>query len=170
MKTWRILALLLMMMTTSVCLAGGDISKKVKFMRGDNGTVYFVVPQKMAKVSDSKALKNLSYDVSYLNSEDSVSFLGTVISRKFQKFTEATISAKGLPEIQADIEVIYIEPKGNKYENRLRIRISYKDFKNLYSNSVPYVVDYGNGLRFGFKDKSWFKESHFMNDVFIMIE
>lgn len=170
MNKWRIFTLLLMTMTASVCLAGGDVSKKVKFMSGDNGTVYFVVPQKMAKASDCKALKNLSYDVSYLNSEDSVSFLCTIVTRTFQKFTEATFSAKGLPEIRADVKVIYIEPKGKKYDNRLRLRISYEDFKKLYSHSAPYVVDFGSGFRFGFKEKAWSKECLFMTNVFIMID
>lgn len=159
-----------MMMVTSVCLAGGDISKKILFMMGEDGTVYYVKPLKMPKLSDSKALKNLVYDVTCLNSEDSVSFTATVITENVHKFTEATITTSGMAPVKAAIEVIYIDPKGKKYENRLRLRISRADFKAIYHSPAPYVVDYGFGLRFGLKEKTWPKDSHFMNEVFILVD
>ena len=161
---------MLMMMTTSVCLAGGDITKKILFMMGEDGTVYYVKPLKMPKTKDCKALKNLVYDVTCLNSEDSVSFTATVITPSVQKFIEATVTTAGLAPVKAAIEVLYIDPKGKKYENRLRLRISRADFKAIYHSPAPYVVDYGHGMRFGLTEKAWPKESHFMNEVFIMVD
>lgn len=170
MKTWRLLTLMTMMMVASVCLAGGDITKKILYILGDDGTLYFVLPKKMPKQKESKALKYLLYDVTCLNAEDSVSFTSTHLSSSVYQYKEATIKTSGMEPLKAPIEVIFIDPKGKKYENRLRIRLSREDFKKLYKSPTPYVIDYGNGMTFGLKAKDWAKESHFMNEVFIMID
>lgn len=170
MRQWRIFTLLVMLMTTITCVAGGNISKKVKYMSGENGTVYFVTPMKMPKASDSKALKNLIYDITCLNSEDSLNLTATVISKDHLTFTEGSITADGMEPVTSKIELVYLDPLGNKYENRLRMRISRADFKKIYHNAAPFILDFGHGLRFGFKQKTWPKETRFMNDVFIMID
>lgn len=157
-------------MVITFCFAGGNITKKMLFMLGENGTVYYVKPQKMPKTSDSKALKNLIYDVTCLNSEDSLNLTATVISKDHLTFTEGSITADGMEPVKSKIEIVYLDPLGNKYENRLRMRISRADFKKIYHNAAPFILDFGHGLRFGFKQKKWPKESRFMNDVFIMID
>lgn len=157
----------------SVCHStgfAGDLSKRYKSFLTGNGMLYFINPTKMQRLGNSIAAKDLIFDITYLSKdEDSVSYTATVITNQIMKFDNVLIQ-NAVKNIKSKTEIVYCEPKGAYYVNRIRFYIKWAELKELYENEQPYILDFGNNLIFSFNTKKWKIEKDDITRIIKIVE
>lgn len=142
-----------------------------------DGTLYFVYPQKMA-VSDSSqqdCVSALLYDCTYLNSKDSVVLLCSVFTKEIFKPDSVFIKATGC-EIGEKVEVLYYEPyKRKNWVCRIRCKICYRDWSYLYNLPQPYSlelksIDDSKKISYIDSYKKWKKQREYFTKLIHLID
>lgn len=124
----------------------------------------------MPKCEGNQTRYGLTFDITYLdNDDDSVSFTTTVITALPMSLDSVLIvTAQG--NIKVNTDKIYSEPYKSNYLNRLRFYLKWRDLKLLYGLVIPYVIVYGDDLRFSFSRKEWMSEREIINRIIKIIE
>lgn len=112
----------------------------------------------------------MTFDITYLSGdEDSVSFTSTIVTPTPIKSEYVNIWGE-LQVIQAAVHLIYCEPYKRYYVNRIRYYIKWEEWKSLYKQEKPYIIDFGTRLRYAFKSRQWKKNRETMNKIIRTIE
>lgn len=161
-----------LLLAQALCLgvAAGNIAKKYKTHLTPEGTVYFIMPQKMAKAEGSKAQKDLLFDVTTLLTGDSVGIAATVHCEQPLTDSIATITRADGQQLTAATEYIYRELGKKGYVNRVRFVLSIADFRQLFSATAPFLLDYGRNCRFAFPNGKWANEQKLVISILDLIE
>lgn len=132
--------------------------------------LYFILPMHMPKCDGNQTRYGMTFDITYLSdNEDSVSFTSTIVTKQAIKFDTVCIRS-GNKVIKVHPEQLFCEPHGSGYVSRNRYYITWAECKELYQSSVPYVIDFGEGIKFSFKPKKWAKERETINSIFRIID
>lgn len=124
----------------------------------------------MPKYEDNQMKYGMTFDITYLSGdEDSVSFTSTIVIPSPMSSDSVCIKY-GANKIKARVEHIYCEPYKSFFISRNRYYIKWKEWKDMYENNTPYIVDFNNGTRFSFKKKKWEKERKIIIKIIEMIE
>lgn len=157
MVKFRLLLLAIIQLSCISSFSGNipKIHKKYKTHLTAEGMVYFIMPQKMAKTSDSKALKNLVFDLSCLVTTDTVSLTATIHSTTpITDSLVTVIPAEGVA-ISSQGEFLFRELGKKGYVNRIRFKLTRSQLRQLFSAEKPFLLEYGNNHRFAFRNKEW---------------
>ena len=163
------LFLLLLVQTLCLTITAGNINKLYRSALTDKGMLYFLDEQKMPKCKAGASLKPLLFDVTYLTSNDTVSIKSTVISLQAYKNTAVTIEKSNGQKITVPTEVIYRDLKGKGYKNHIEIKIPKETYLELYNDSQPFIIDFGDNNRFGFSAGKWAKHRQDVNRIWEII-
>ena len=168
MRTPRFIITLLLA-AISLTIDAGDISKLYKTHITVEGMIYFIMPQKMPRATTSKALKDLSYDVTSLVTTDSVTVLSTIITERPMTDTLLTITS-GSKTVTVPFTYIFREHGKKGCVNRATFSMARADFRQLYDASGPFVIDFGSDYRFSPKKGKWEKQRQQILSILNMIE
>lgn len=171
----------LLLISSFTTIDAQNINKFYKQTINSEGLLYFVFPQEMS-INKSKSTvickKELSYDYTYLDSRDTVTVLCTITTSIPYKSESVEISYyNGINQtiILRNTEILYIEPKGKNWNTRLRIPITYDEWKSIYSSPIPFSISFIEGKenhRIEYKDKKkkWEKISPKFLKLFQVID
>ena len=124
----------------------------------------------MPKCEGNSTKKGMTFDMTYLsNDDDSVSFTSTIVTNHASPIDSVTIHSNQ-HSIRTNIEQIYCEPHKNKYIWRIRYYITWTQWKELYNNQTPYIIEFEKDLMFSFHKKKWEKEKNDINNILQIIE
>jgi hypothetical protein len=165
----RILFLLVLFASLLESFAGAVTKKYVTFLT-ENGMLYFVRPMHMPKCDGNETKYGMTFDITYLvGDEDSVSFTTTIVTAKPIKLDSVNIRSEQL-NVQEATDLIYCEPYKSCYVNRIRFYLKWEEWKKLYQERQPYMIDFGTQLRYAFKSRQWKKKCEIMNGIIGTIE
>ncbi|MDE6714891.1 MAG: hypothetical protein K2J74_00220 [Muribaculaceae bacterium] len=151
--------------------AYAGVNKKYIQRTAAGESVFFIDVQKMPGINGTKG--NLKYDYTYAQPTDSVALLMSVVLDKaaHQLFCTATFDGG---EYRQKCEIIYVKPKGDKFEYRLRIYMPFNVFAEMYASLNPLVISIddtkGTTLSFGYKPNKWQTNSRDINTIIEIIK
>lgn len=168
MKT-RFITLLL---AQFLCISSfsGNIKNKYKSYLTEKGTVYFIMPQKMPKAENSTAHKDLIFDVTCINTSDTVAVTATIHTTNPIKDSLVVLTIPHGKTYSVPTIVIYRDLNKKGYTNRLKFNIQKNTFSELFNASLPFYIDYGNGCVFAFKRKTWAEYQLLFNSVMNLMD
>ena len=134
---------------TTVCCQATRPKKYISSMTA-NGMIYHIPSLKIPKANKSQAKKQLRYDITYLASEDSLSFTSTVISNEPFRTDSVCFNSKYYAA-----EIFFVERKKRRFYSRINVRIPYKEYLELLLEEKPLSIDYGKQITFAFNQKKW---------------
>lgn len=158
---------------SSTCIAQ-KIHKEYSFYSNEEGSVYFIHPQKGFKSKDKEVVKDFIYDITYLSTKDSASFTFTYFTENILKADSLTIvGAGGSPIYTGEIEMYFVQPyKGKIWQHRGNLVIPYDILVQLYQNESPYSISL-NGrktIHYEMKAGTWKKQSSIVLKIFDVIK
>lgn len=148
----------------------GNIAKKYKSHLTEEGTVYFIMPQKMPKAKNSIAHKDLFFDVTCINTNDTISVAATIHTTYPIMDSLVVITTPHGKTYSAPIIVIYRDLNKKGYINRLKFNITKNEFRELFNANQPFHIDYGKGCAFAFKRKAWKEKQLLINNIMNLME
>lgn len=138
----------------------------------DSFSLYFVNPSVMHDTTGK--LKSLSCDFTYADKRDSVSMLMSVYSEEPLKALSVRMSSVEGSTDDLPIEFLFRKPEGKMWHNRMRVWLSYTDWKKLYTAQQPYTlfihIREEQKLSFAMKSQKWKKVSKLYTTLFSIIE
>lgn len=164
--------LLILLLVQALCFPAlsGNISKRYKTYRSELGTLYFIMPQKMAKAKGCTAQKDLLFDVTCQLWTDSVTVAATVKSSLPVTDSIVKISLPDNNILTYPLEFIYRDLDKKGYDNRIKFRMPRQQFRQMFNGSTPFLLDFGKGNLFSFRQSQWAKEQDQMNSILEMME
>jgi hypothetical protein len=169
MKMKKVISLLFILMLSLTSIAG-NTNKLYRSSLTEKGTLYFFYAQKMPKNKDSKALKPLSFDVTYLSGSDTVSIKATVLSLNAYNQPSVTIIKADGQKVENATEVIFRDLKKKGYINRIEIKMPRSEYRELYNADKPFTIIFGEQNCFKFADSQWQKHREAVNKVWSIID
>lgn len=165
----RLAALLLLQLFCAYSFSG-NIAKKYKSHLTEEGTVYFIMPQKMSKAENSMAHRDLLFDITCLDTNDTVSVAATIHSAVPVTDSLVVIRAAQGTTYAVPTEVIYRDLSKKGYVNRLKFNLSKREFRTLFAASQPFFLDYGKGCVFAFTKKKWAEKQQLVNSIMDLMD
>ncbi|MDE5838631.1 MAG: hypothetical protein K2H39_06225 [Paramuribaculum sp.] len=169
----------LLLLTVIICCQGyaSGISKWYVQRNAGNECVFFIFSKKIPALENTKAIiKNLEYDFTYAQKNDSVAMLLTLKIKqpvKVQKISimDGTVAISSVPEI------IYVNSVGSKMKYRLRLMMSFEEFCKIFDSTNPYTLILNledqkryYDVMFGYNSKEWADYSKKMRDIIELIK
>lgn len=139
-RKYRIIAIFLGVLFFSQSFA---ISIKDMYIqrKGENDFVAFFFEKKLGSKEKSPLSKNVKFDFTYVESSDSVTILSTIVSPFSASPSKLDIlDCNGTLELKP--EIIYIEPKKNGMEYRLKTIICFNDWEKLFACQNSFSFKY----------------------------
>lgn len=147
-------------------LLGQNIKNKYMIRTTDEGSILFFFPQKGYK---SKALSNIiEYDITYSTVSDSVTINFTYKSNSALPLDSTLLKNQSFIE-KPSTSMIYLEPNGNKWEQRASMKISDQSFRLFMKEENPvdlYIYSKGNEYKYEMSPKNWKKNMDIIKRVY----
>lgn len=142
--------------------------------QGDFGWLFYVFSQKIP--SADKKCPDLKYDYTYIEQTDSVTVLSTLILPSALIPVEATISI-GDSTTSYKLNSVYIEPKGKKFEYRLRFAIPMSKWEQMYESPNPFILYFtlqnklsNLSFQFAYPQNKWNSNREKMNQIIYTVK
>lgn len=169
-RSFRILISIFAIFTVSIVHAG--INKKYTQRTAGGESVFFIDVQKMPGINGTKGV--MKYDYTYVQPTDSVALLMSVVLDKAAHQLLCSAKYDG-GEYSEKCEIIYVKPKGDKFEYRLRIYMPFNVFVDMYSSANPLVISISDNKggyvsSFAYKRAKWKKNSRDINTIIEIIK
>lgn len=135
--------------------------------------MYFIKPRVMDVSEGSMSEKKMKYDITCLAGHDSVFYTMSITSKESALNDTAIITRSDGTRQSLKVEKLYIDPKGSGWVSRVRIYMTYEDYKRLYDAGTPFKISIGSNqsmLAFGFPMHKWEKEKQLMKKIIDIIE
>lgn len=128
---------------------------------GAKGWIYHTFNKKMPSIDKRQKPKSIDYDYTYVEQPDSVNMLCTIdLTDSYRPYKVEICTPDTVMRFTP--EIIYADPTKSGYECRLRIPMSFNDWKAMYDTTVPFIIRFkmANGdshisYSFGFNGKKW---------------
>lgn len=152
MRYLKLLLLFTLLIPTSLVARRNVLTKTMS-----NGTLAYVDNYEFKAESNDLGIKSLKYDITLVTFNDSVMVTSTIVANR--AFSPDSVSVAGANNYQ--VEKIYLEPSGKKWNNRLRFYMTLDEFKKIAAESeAPQFVWHSkdNKYKFYLKPKDWNKQ------------
>jgi len=123
------------------------------------GWLFHIFSQKMPSLD--KKSKDLKYDFTYLQETDSVTLLASMVTESSCRPDSLIITYCG-NIYSTPAELLYLTPKKDKFDIRVKAAIPYEVWHNIYTCAKPFILQYtmrkGDTLdtyAFGYNCKKW---------------
>lgn len=114
------------------------INKDYLFYPQETGNIYFIFPQKGFSSTDETDKKGLVYDITYLTSDDSITFSFTYINQEIRKPERmAFLTADGQILYRGKTHMLFVQPRKKHWEHRVAIKVPYKEAIRFYAQEQP---------------------------------
>ena len=152
------------------------ISNMYVMRNSHQGNLIYIFEQKMPRETSNQKVSDIKYDYTYVENPDSVTFLSFITLP--QSETPVSISFQNNDhEYNQEPELIFVQPKGKKFQYRLKISMPYNVWKSLYENSMPFIIKYTFNSKgkieeysFGYKGKKWASNRQKILEIINIIE
>ena len=124
-----------------LALLCSGISSMYVMRNSHEGNLVYIFEQKMPKQLSDCKISDIKYDYTYVENQDSVSFLSYITLPQSETPHSITFQNNEI-EYKQDVELIFVQPKGKNFQYRLKIVLPFKIWKSLYENPVPFKVKY----------------------------
>lgn len=165
------LILLLISLFTLTGIQASSLKSMYTERRGDNGLVVFFFEKKIPTLNKTDLSSNIKYDFTYVESTDSISMLSTIITPISYR-PEKIIISNCINKFEFIPELIYVTPKKNNLEYRLKIQIPFKEWEEIFGCPESFEIDYvfkeNNKIisgSYGMKKNSWKDYCEKMNSI-----
>lgn len=132
---------LVMACVAIVALCGAGVDKMFVQKHGSDGWLFYVFSQKMPAEKGAGFARNMEYDYTYLECNDSVSLLSTIKTKLSRRPVSAVISFCD-SVYTAPCEMIYARPKGNDFVYRIRVALPFPVWDGMYRCERPFSIRY----------------------------
>ena len=136
----------------------------------DGGHIYFILPYNIA--AETAKTKDLSVDVTYLTTSDSVTINLSVWS-EYELNTDSIAFIEDETQIyRSDFRTFFIERDGKHWHHRYSMYAPLERFNRLYKNPNPFTLCIyapENTLRYTNSVKMWKSEQEWMNQILHII-
>ena len=159
-----------------LALLCSGISSMYVMRNSHQGNLVHIFEQKMPKETSNNKVSDIKYDYTYVEEPDSVTFLSYITLQ--QSETPISISFQNNElEYNQKAELIFVQPKGKKFQYRLKITIPFKIWKSFYDNVQPFQIKYNFESKgemvdyiFGYKGKKWESNRQKILEIINIIE
>ncbi len=142
------------------------IYKQFVSKTSENGMIYFIKPREMPKAGKNNTVADpMEFDLTIITNKDSVAFYVTIYTKEPIVLENAIIQSDNKIVVSETLEKIYVDMHKNAYKGRYKFFVDKKQLNAIYSNQNPYVVDFGNGIKFATPKSKWQKEQEIYNTV-----
>lgn len=135
-----------------------------------NGTLYFIEPRLTFKSSQEPA--ELAYDLTYLDSKDSVTLNFTYISPMLKNIDSLRLTAGSL-SLSSPSKKIFIEDDKNDWKHRYSSRFLYADLARLMQQQETLALvleDNNTSTVLTAAARKWKKQAAVLGKIFHLIE
>lgn len=153
----------------SLTTIGQKIEKHYVSSNQSNGIIYFIKPQ---EGFNSPKNGDLVYDISYLNSSDSCSFLFSYFDKAERTLDSIGFSVQGQYKM-LPVSKIFIETTKNVWHYRYRTSLPLDDISAFFAqtDSPPLLLASKQGqVNLSMKKKRWKKLSSINNRILLVIK
>jgi hypothetical protein len=145
------------------------ISKYYTVMSQKSGSLYFIEPERSFKNKENKC--ELVYDMTYLSSEDSLTFNFSLISPEIIEIDSLVFLSQG-EKYTSPASKLYIEDEKKSWEHRYSTRFKVDEIDSIYQQEKsPALKIFSNRetLILNMKQNHWEKESNIVTKILYMI-
>jgi|SRR5690625_988806 len=148
-------------------LQAQNINKHFISAQQEEGNLYFVFAQKGFK----KKKLNLTYDLTYLSSKDSITFNFSVKHHSVLKIDSIGLENEDLLLKEAS-KKLFIETKRRNWQHRYTSAFSFSDLEKFYEGSFPQMILYTSGeeIKLDISKSKWKKQSSIIRKILQLIE
>ncbi|WP_143159121.1 hypothetical protein [Mesonia phycicola] len=146
------------------------ISKYFTSSMQDNGVLYFIEPKQ--EFENDKEDSSLFYDLTYLTSNDTVTFNFTYVDKKVREIDSITFVLED-NEITIPVNKIFIESSKNVWKHRYSAKFLFEDLTLIFQQKgrASLLVHYeGEEVKLKIKQKKWDKQSKILSKILYMIK
>lgn len=159
-----------------LALLCSGISSMYVMRNSHEGNLVYIFEQKMPKVNTDNKITDIKYDYTYVENPDSVTFLSYITLPQSENPVSISFQNNEI-EYSQKTELIFVQPKGNKFQYRLKISLPFNIWKSLYEDPIPFRIQYSfdrNGqfvdYVFGYKGKKWESNRQKILEIINIIE
>jgi hypothetical protein len=147
------------------------LSKYYSSFLQEVGTIYHIPSIK--PFSAKKPGKELRYDITYINSKDSMTISISYFSRKTLMPDSILVTGKNF-YVAAPLEKIFIEPKKRLWKYRYSFSVRYEDAQKLFDLQEPpsICIKDKNGEKHltHISQRKWKKSANIVKQIFFIID
>jgi len=135
----------------------------------DEGQIYFISPYEVS--SQTKKIKPMSADVTYLTTGDSVT-LNVSVWAPQELQADSLVLRSGNHVYCRNFRTFFVESDGKQWLHRYSMQFPLASWSAIYSASSPFTLCVYAGeqtITYGYSDKGWPKEQDWMNQILHII-
>ena len=136
----------------------------------EDGILFFIKPFELPNAGKGKTAE---LDLTYLNTEDSVTANISVYAPDILKTDSICLDGEGKRMCISGFKTFYIDKKGKNYIHRYSCTLPFSYWKELQKNESPYTINIYSGkdrIQYGYTTKAWNKERKWMLQIIYLIE
>lgn len=146
------------------------INKDYLFYPQNGGNLYFILPQKGFKSIDKTDKNGLVYDITYLTSNDSLTFSFTYVNEEICKPEKITIlTANNKLLYQGEAQMLFVQPRKKDWEHRGSFKVPFDKAVEFYVEEEPYQLQIHTNRKdilFQIVANKWKKQRYLINRIF----
>lgn len=161
------------LLSFSFGISAQKIHRQYSFRPQEEGSLYFIHPQKGFESKDPEAKKNFIYDITYLSDTDSASFTFTYFTKNvLQADSVKLLDAQGHIIYSIPARMFYVQPRKNYWQQRASIAIPYDLLVSLYKEESPYIIllTGQKNIQYTMKASTWKKQSGIVSRIFDVVK
>ncbi|NDW18886.1 hypothetical protein D0T53_08165 [Dysgonomonas sp. 216] len=158
----------IILLCATINISAQDISKKYLSRIHNDGYLYFIYPMEGFSTNDTKAKKDMVFDITYLTTRDSVTYNFTYYTKEASPTDSVFILLPDNERSYVESTMFYVEPKRKNWEQRASLSIPAEFLNKMYENDLPYKVlvhSKGNSYLYTMKEKDWKKQSAIVRKI-----
>lgn len=166
----RKLFLLFFFFVSAFAIFAAKLENRYIMKSHKDGQLYFILPYDIP--AEEKNIKNLSADITYLTSSDSVTMNISVWNENELNTDSIVLVGEEYISI-TDFKTFFIEKDGKLWLHRYSFRISLEDLVALYSNQLSFALDVHSEkqtIRYLYPIKKWKSEQEWMSQILYIIK
>jgi hypothetical protein len=145
-----------------------NLSKHYSSQHQENGTLYFIYPQKGFHAASG----SLRFDITYLSPEDSVVFNFSYLDKSLRSI-DSIIFISGARKVASPVRKLFLESKGKKWYHRYSAKLTFNDLRTFFENKTPPQIQLhtreNSLLMLKAKKRAWKKISAITIRIFTLI-
>lgn len=148
--------------------------KDYSFYPQEEGTLYFIFPQKGFRSENKTVKKDLEYDITYFTKNDSVSFTYSYTNQAVRPTDSLSfIGHDGKLLYTGKGKMLFVQPQKKYWKHRALIKIPIPVFTSIYAMEAPAKISIhssGQHIEYEMKPSKWKTQTWLIARIFEMIK
>lgn len=156
-----------------ISISAQKINKDYLFFPQESGNLYFIYPQKGFTSQNKTDIKGLEYDITYLATDDSLTFSYIYINKEICKpETISFHSSDNKVLYQGKAQMLFVQPIKQNWKHRGTVKVPYAKAVEFFSQSSSIQLQFHTNkqeLHYQMNDSKWKKQCYLINRIFEII-